>query len=184
MNQKTFSLIASVIFLLIGLLHALRLALGWDAVVNTWAVPMWVSWVALVITLYLASEGFRLLTIRNTAAYDIIVATADGKKHANIQVKTSQKKFSFWPMPSSDRVCTKPNDYYVFLRWLRNENKFEGFMLKGTEARTAVATGERRKWNKGRRLAGKPMLSSLHVNNEGARYAKRRKQRWDTWNAL
>ena len=60
MNQKTFSLVASVVFLLIALVHVLRLALGWHAVVNTWAVPMWVSWVALVITLYLASAGFRL----------------------------------------------------------------------------------------------------------------------------
>ena len=60
MNQKTFSLVASVIFLLIALIHALRLAFGWHAVVNIWAVPMWVSWVALAIALYLASEGFRL----------------------------------------------------------------------------------------------------------------------------
>jgi hypothetical protein len=40
MNQKTFSLVASVIFLLVALVHALRLAFGWHAVVNTWAVPM------------------------------------------------------------------------------------------------------------------------------------------------
>jgi hypothetical protein len=60
MNQKTFSLVASAIFLLIAVVHALRLALGWHAVVNTWAVPMWVSAVALLIALYLASEGFRL----------------------------------------------------------------------------------------------------------------------------
>ena len=58
MNQKTFSLVASMIFLSIVLVHALRLALGWHAEVNTWTVPMWVSWAALVITLYLASEGF------------------------------------------------------------------------------------------------------------------------------
>ena len=60
MNQRTFSLVASVTFLLIALVHALRLALGWHAVMNTWAVPMWVSWVAFVIALYLASAGFRL----------------------------------------------------------------------------------------------------------------------------
>ncbi len=60
MNQRTFSLVASVIFLLVAFVHALRLAFGWHAVVNTWAVPMWVSWVALGIGLYLASEGFRL----------------------------------------------------------------------------------------------------------------------------
>lgn len=43
MNQKTFSLVASVVFLLIALVHALRLAFGWHAVVNIWAVPTYVS---------------------------------------------------------------------------------------------------------------------------------------------
>ncbi len=60
MNQKTFSLLASVIFLLIALMHALRLTLGWHVVVEGRAVPSWVSWVAFVIALYLASAGIRL----------------------------------------------------------------------------------------------------------------------------
>jgi hypothetical protein len=60
MNQKTFSFVASVIFLLVALGHVLRLAFGWHAVVNMWAVPMWVSWVALLIAGFLAFEGFRL----------------------------------------------------------------------------------------------------------------------------
>ena len=60
MSQKTFPLVTSVIFLLIALVHALRLAFGWHAVVNTWVVPMWVSGVAVVITAYLAFEGLKL----------------------------------------------------------------------------------------------------------------------------
>lgn len=60
MSQKTFSLIAAVIFLVVGLVHALRLIFGWHAEVNGWIVPLWVSWVALVIALYLASEGIGL----------------------------------------------------------------------------------------------------------------------------
>jgi hypothetical protein len=62
MRQKTFSLVATVIFLMVGLLHALRLFLGWHVQVNGWVVPMWVSWVGLVIGLYLASEGIGLAT--------------------------------------------------------------------------------------------------------------------------
>jgi hypothetical protein len=57
MSKKTFSLVAAVIFLLVGLMHALRLIFRWHAEVNGWIVPLWVSWVALVIALYLASEG-------------------------------------------------------------------------------------------------------------------------------
>jgi hypothetical protein len=60
MSQKTFSLIATVIFLVVGLMHALRLFFGVHAELNDWVVPMWVSWVGLVIGLYLASEGIGL----------------------------------------------------------------------------------------------------------------------------
>ena len=57
MSQKTFSLVAGLIFLLIAVMHGLRLALRWEAVVNGWSVPMWVSAVALLIAAYLAFEG-------------------------------------------------------------------------------------------------------------------------------
>jgi hypothetical protein len=60
MRQTTFSLVVSVIFLLVALAHALRLTFGWHVAVNGWAVPVWVSWAAVVITLYLAFAGFRL----------------------------------------------------------------------------------------------------------------------------
>jgi len=61
MSQKTFSLVAAVIFLVVGLMHALRLFFGWQAELNGWIVPLWVSWVGLVIGLYLASEGIGLV---------------------------------------------------------------------------------------------------------------------------
>src|SRR5438045_3779537 len=85
---------------------------------------------------YVAAELSRrgliaLPTIRNTAGYDIIVATPDGKGHANIQVKTSLKEAKFWPMPPSKKVCCMGNDYYVLVRWIEREKRFEGFMLKG-----------------------------------------------------
>jgi len=60
MSRKTFSLVASLIFLFVGLMHAFRLFFGWHAEVNGWIVPSWVSWVGLVLALYLASEGFGL----------------------------------------------------------------------------------------------------------------------------
>jgi hypothetical protein len=61
MSQKTFSLVATVVFLVVGLMHALRLFFGWHVELNGWIVPLWVSWVGLVIGLYLASEGIGLV---------------------------------------------------------------------------------------------------------------------------
>ena len=60
MNQKTFSLVTGLIFLLIAVIHVLRLAFKWEAVLNGWVVPMWVSAVALLIAAYLAFEGLKL----------------------------------------------------------------------------------------------------------------------------
>jgi hypothetical protein len=60
MDQKNFSLVAGFIFLLVAVAHALRLVLGWHVTFSGWTVPMWVSWIALVITGFLAYQGLRL----------------------------------------------------------------------------------------------------------------------------
>lgn len=60
MNQRTFSRVAGAIFFLIAVLHVVRLARGWQVTLAGWAMPSWVSWVALVVAGYLAYEGFRL----------------------------------------------------------------------------------------------------------------------------
>ena len=80
-----------------------------------------------------------LPTIRNTAAFDIIVATRDGCRHANIQVKTSQRRVSFWPTLPSAKIQASPMDYYyVSLRCVPKEKKFEGFMLTGKEMKAEI----------------------------------------------
>ncbi len=60
MTQRMFSRIAGVIFLLIALLHALRVVSRWEAVFEGRVVPMWVSWVGVVVAGYLGYEGLRL----------------------------------------------------------------------------------------------------------------------------
>ncbi|MDP9337573.1 MAG: hypothetical protein M3P45_01755 [Acidobacteriota bacterium] len=60
MNQKTFSLVVGMIFLLIAVMHVLRHVFKWEAVLNGWVVPMSVSALALPIAAYLAFEGLRL----------------------------------------------------------------------------------------------------------------------------
>ncbi len=60
MSQRMFSATTGVIFLLIAVLHALRVVFGTEAVLEGWALPMWVSWVAALIAAYLACQGYRL----------------------------------------------------------------------------------------------------------------------------
>ena len=60
MSQRTFSLMAGVVFGLIALGHVLRIVLGWSFMVQDFSVPIWASGLAVVIMGYLAYEGFRL----------------------------------------------------------------------------------------------------------------------------
>ena len=57
--QKTFLLATGVIFTSIALLHALRIVFGWKVVIGAWIVPMWVSWVALIVAAYLSYASFN-----------------------------------------------------------------------------------------------------------------------------
>jgi hypothetical protein len=59
-SQMAFSLTAAVLFLLIALGHAVRLTLGVEWMVAGRTIPMWPSWVAILIAALLALEGFRL----------------------------------------------------------------------------------------------------------------------------
>jgi len=60
MTPRTYSLIPGIIFSLVALLHALRLLRGWHVVIGDLSVPVWVSWLGLVIAGYLAYQGFQL----------------------------------------------------------------------------------------------------------------------------
>ncbi len=60
MTQKGFNRIAGAIFLVVAVLHALRLLLRWEAVIGGWVVPHWASVVALAVSGALALIAFRL----------------------------------------------------------------------------------------------------------------------------
>lgn len=60
MDQKTYFLTTAVIFLIIAVLHILRVILGWPSVIGGWEVPIWLSWIALILAGYLAFSGFKL----------------------------------------------------------------------------------------------------------------------------
>jgi hypothetical protein len=122
-----------------------------------------------------------LPTTRNTPAYDVLASSLDGRRHANIQVKTSLKRVNFFPMPPSASVRCGDQDYYVFLRWLRSESRFEGFMLTGRQARAEVRRGVR--FQKKRILAKtrKKLFPSVYVGRKVRRRADKWRERWENW---
>jgi hypothetical protein len=142
---------------------------------------------------YVVSELSRrgmiaLPTIRNTAAYDIIVVSLGGRKHANIQVKASAKAARFWLMPAPKHVRAGPFDHYVFLRWMGEGNGYQGFMLSGKEVKGEVAFNSYRQKRRGR--SPQKMRAAFHIGGikeTGARKKlrpdklKRWEATWKTW---
>jgi hypothetical protein len=60
MSEEAFSVTAGVFFLLIAMGHALRIVFNVPVVVEGFAVPVWASGIAIVVTGLLSYEGFRL----------------------------------------------------------------------------------------------------------------------------
>ncbi len=57
MTHKDYILASGVIFAFVAGAHVLRLIYGWHVTVNGFAVPMWASWIALILAGYLAFQG-------------------------------------------------------------------------------------------------------------------------------
>ncbi len=60
MSQKTALRIGAVLFGIIGFLHILRLVNKWDAVIGGWNVPLWLSIVAVVVSIGLSYWYWKL----------------------------------------------------------------------------------------------------------------------------
>lgn len=60
MDQKTFAIVSGAIFALVALLHILRILMGWPAMIGGWMVPVWVSWIGLVVAGGLSYFGLSL----------------------------------------------------------------------------------------------------------------------------
>ncbi|MGC2415161.1 MAG: hypothetical protein WA459_20990 [Stellaceae bacterium] len=59
MDQKTYNTLTAVVFLIVALLHLLRIILGWPAQIGGLNIPIWASGLALIVTGGLAYFGFR-----------------------------------------------------------------------------------------------------------------------------
>lgn len=135
---------------------------------------------------HVASEVSRrgmvaLPTVRNTAAYDLVVLNVAGTKHANVQVKASSKRVGFFPMPPPEKVRAGPRDIYVLVRWLESERRYEGFLLSGRQARTAVEDACKRQEPGIRRGTLKAVFPCIYVDGQNVQGAARWNKAWEAW---
>lgn len=60
MVYKNYCLVSGILFSLVALAHLLRIALGLPVQVGTYAVPMGLSWIGLIVPTALAAWALRI----------------------------------------------------------------------------------------------------------------------------
>ena len=60
MNQQTFINVSTTIFVLVAIVHFLRVILGWQVTIAEWSVPAWFSWVGFIVASYIAYSGYTI----------------------------------------------------------------------------------------------------------------------------
>ncbi len=79
-----------------------------------------------------------LPTTRNTAGIDILVSEPDGCGQANLQVKTRSSEEDYWPTSRPERCLKGSRSFYVFVRYLPDEERFEAFLESGSNVAKQV----------------------------------------------
>jgi len=59
-DQRTYNIVTATLFLILAMLHVLRVIFGWPARIGGLDIPLWASWLVILVTGALAYFGFRL----------------------------------------------------------------------------------------------------------------------------
>jgi hypothetical protein len=57
-NERNYMVIAGIIFTLIAAVHVVRLFLNVNVAIGGWEAPIWLSWVGVLVSIYLAYASF------------------------------------------------------------------------------------------------------------------------------
>ena len=58
LNQKTYVTLTATLFLVVALMHLLRIIFGWSVEIGSLSIPFWVSWLGVLVAGALAYFGF------------------------------------------------------------------------------------------------------------------------------
>ena len=59
MTPRNFTLIAAIIFAIMAVVQLARAVFGWPVIIDTYAVPQWLSWLVFFIAAALSSFGWK-----------------------------------------------------------------------------------------------------------------------------
>lgn len=60
MKEHTYFVLSAIVFAALAVLNILKLSYGWEMQLGSFAIPVWASWVCLVITGYMSYVALRL----------------------------------------------------------------------------------------------------------------------------
>jgi hypothetical protein len=58
-NRNTYMMVTATLFLVVAIIHLLRIILGWPVEVGGLSIPFWPSWLAVLAAGALSYFGFR-----------------------------------------------------------------------------------------------------------------------------
>jgi hypothetical protein len=58
LNQKTYMTVTATLFLVVAIMHLLRIIFGWQVEIGGLSIPFWVSWLGVLLAGALAYLGF------------------------------------------------------------------------------------------------------------------------------
>ena len=64
MDKNKLLLVASIIFGVVGFLHLLRSIFGWEAVIGNFNVPLYFSYIAVVVAGYLSFSMYKASKVK------------------------------------------------------------------------------------------------------------------------
>lgn len=59
MNHHSYMIVSSTVFLLVALMHLVRIVSGWDVTIGGQSIPLVASWIAAAVAAFLSYTGFR-----------------------------------------------------------------------------------------------------------------------------
>ena len=58
LNRKTYMTVTATLFIVVAIMHLLRIILGWQVEIGGLSIPFWVSWLGVLVAGALAYFGY------------------------------------------------------------------------------------------------------------------------------
>lgn len=86
MNSQKYIEISGLVFIVAAILHLVRASAGWSLVINGYAVPIYVSWVVVVLIGFMAYQSLELKEKKTPSVSSAII-----EKKKTTKRKTTRK---------------------------------------------------------------------------------------------